>query len=68
MTDGFSFGADADAHADALGGEFTAPEGFTLFLDAGQIPNADESLEAVFTVTAKAAGFTESAIELTVTV
>ena len=58
---GFNLGG-----ADALDQDFT--EGFTLFLDAGQIPTAGESLAAVFTVTAKAAGFTTQEIPLTVTV
>ena len=68
LTDGFSFGADADAHTAALGAEFTAPAGLPLFLDAGQIPTAGDSLAAVFTVTAKEEGFTSQEIPLTVTV
>ena len=58
---GFNLGG-----ADALDQDFT--EGFTLFLDAGQIPSADETAVAEFTVTAKAEGFTTQEIPLTVTV
>ena len=57
--DGFSLTADTD---------YAPPNEFDLLLNAGAVPNAGDATVAVFTVTAKAAGFVDTAIELTVSV
>ena len=59
---GFGFGADG------AGAEFVSPEGFTLFVDAGQIADEGDAATAAFTLTAKLAGFEEAEVPVTVTV
>ena len=57
--DGFSLTVDTD---------YAPPNEFELLLNAGAVPNAGDATVAVFTVTAKAAGFVDTAIELTASV
>ena len=51
-----------------LDADFKSPNGFTLFLNAEEIKDGDDAASATLTVTAKAAGFTDIPIELTVIV
>ena len=57
---GFGFGGNG------LNAEFESPDGFTLFLNAGQI--AAGAARAVFAVTARASGFIDTRIWVTVSV
>ena len=50
---GFGFGTDG------AGAEFVSPEGFTLFVEAGQIADEGDGVVAVFTLTARLTGFEE---------
>ena len=59
---GFGFGADG------AGAEFVSPEGFTLFMDAGQIADEGDAATAAFTLTAKLTGFEDADVPVTVTV
>ena len=59
---GFGFGTDG------AGAEFVAPEGFTLFVDAGQIADEGDGVVAVFTLTAELTGFESADVPITVTV
>ena len=60
---GFNFGG-----ADALNANFVSPEGFTLFLEADQIPNAGDAAPADFEVAASLAGHEGETITLNITV
>ena len=59
--EGFNLGAGG------LDADFKSPAGFTLFLDAGRLADGNNA-RATLTVTAKAANFADSRIELTVSV
>ena len=59
---GFGFGADG------AGAEFVSPEGFTLFMDAGEIADEGDAATAAFTLTAKLTGFEDADVPVTVTV
>ena len=59
---GFNFGADG------LNAAFASPDGFTLFLEAGQIPNGGDAAAADFEVAATLGGFEGENITLGVTV
>ena len=59
---GFGFGADG------AGAEFEAPEGFTLFVNAGEITDEGDGVVAVFTLTAGLTGFESADVPITVTV
>ena len=60
---GFNLGG-----ADALNAGFVSPEGFTLFLEAGQIPNGGDQAAAEFEVAASLAGHEAETITLNITV
>ena len=59
---GFGFGEDGD------GARFVSPEGFTLFVEAGQIEDEGDAVVGAFTLTARLAGFAEAEVPVTVTV
>ena len=54
--------------ADALDADFKSPEGFTLFLESGQVDSGGSTVVAEFAVTATMAEFASLEIELTVSV
>ena len=58
---GFGFGTDG------AGAEFVAPEGVTLFLNAGQIADEGDAVVAAFTLTARLTGFEDADVPVTVT-
>ena len=60
---GFHFGG-----AEALSANFVSPAGFTLFLEAGQIPNGGDAAAAVFETPATLAAHEGETITLNITV
>ena len=61
--DGFNLGG-----ADALNAGFVSPEGFTLFLETGQIPNGGDQAAAEFEIAASLGGHEAETITLNITV
>ena len=59
---GFNFGADG------LNAEFVSPDGITLFLEAGRIPNGGDAAAADFEIAAQLGGFENEDITLNITV
>ena len=59
---GFNFGADG------AGANFVSPAGFTLFLDAGQIPNGGDEAAANFEIVATLAAYEGETVSLHITV
>ena len=60
---GFNLGG-----ADALNAGFVSPEGFTLFLETGQIPNGGDQAAAEFEIAASLGGHEAETITLNITV